>query len=288
MHKFANVGDALIDPVLEKIFFDPDDKSPPSVMPEPPILAGLTDKEFGALLKIIRPRLIPAGTVLLKQGEKGKSIYLISRGRVLLTAKNKKGETITVESLTHGDMFGEAALFGTEAGGVSKTNVFAFDEVAFFEIKRSDLEELAAELPNLQRQIEQLYKTRVVDALLWESDIFGVLSAKERRRLVEDAQIDKFPQASRIFAEGDTSDEFYIVKSGEVHAFKEGLFEGKLVVNDFFGEISALQRVPRPHTVKAGPGGAECVVLNGGTLWKIARKNAEVTKLLEEVIEQRS
>jgi serine/threonine protein kinase/CRP-like cAMP-binding protein len=284
MAKYASVGDPLVDPVLEKIFFDSDDASPVEAMPEPPLLAGLTDKEFGALLRIIRPKSVPAGTVLLKQGDKGKSIYLISRGRILLTAKNKKGETITIESLTHGDVFGEAGYFG----GVSKTNVFAFDEVSFFEIKKADLEALAQELPNLRRQVESLYKTRVVDALLWESDIFGVLSAKERKRLLEDADIKKFAQNARIYAEGDTSDDFYIVKAGEAHSFKDGLFEGKLIVNDFFGEISALQRVPRPHTIKAGPGGVECVVLNGGTLWKIARRNQEVNALLEAVIADRT
>ena len=282
--KYASIGDSLIDPVLEKIFFDPEDRTPIQAMPEPPLLAGLSDRELAALVRIIRPKHVAAGTVLLRNGEKGKSICLISRGRILLTAKNKKNESVTIESLTHGDVFGEATYFG----GVSKTNVFAFDDVAFFEIKKTDLDALAQELPNLQKQLEQLYKTRVVDALLWESEIFGVLSAKERRRLVEDADIKKFNQSGRIYQEGDTSDEFYIVKSGEVHSFKDGLFEGKLTVNDFFGEISALQRVPRPHTIKAGPGGVECVVLNGGTLWKIARKNAEVSKLLEAVIEQRS
>ncbi len=284
MKAYTSVDDPLIDPVLQKIFFDAKDTTPPSVLPEPPILAGLTDAEFGALLRIIRPRQAAAGTTLIKQGERSTAICLIGRGRVVLTARTKRGEVLTVESLTHGDVFGEAGYFG----GVQKTNVFAFDDVSYFEIRKGELELLANELPNLRRQLEELYKLRVVDALLFESEVFGVLNAKERRRLLEDAEVVKFQPNTVVYQEGDTSDDIYIVKEGEVHAFKDRYFEGKLSVNDIFGEASAIRRVERPMTAKAGPQGAECVRMNGGTLWKIVRKNADARKVFDEVMAERA
>jgi serine/threonine protein kinase/CRP-like cAMP-binding protein len=281
MRAYASVGDALVDPVLQKIFFDAKEPAAESVPAEPTVIASLTDIELGVLLRLIRPKQAVAGTTLLKHGERSPSVCIIGRGRVVLTVRNKRGETITVESLTHGDVFGEGGFFGSP----QTTNVFAFDDVTYYEIRKADLDAAAQDLPNLQKKLALLYRNRVVDALLFENETFSLLNAKERKRLLEDAELLKLKPNAVIFDEGDTSDDVYLIKGGEAQRFSEGFFEGKLGPGDFFGEESALRRVARAFTIKAGAQGAEVAKINGGTLWKIVRKNPDAQRILDAVID---
>jgi serine/threonine protein kinase/CRP-like cAMP-binding protein len=269
----AAIDDPLIGAVVSKIFFDPDDESPPVVVPPPAVLADLSDEEFLALIRVVRVRHADAGAVLLSEGQNAQSLYLIAKGRVVVTAKNGRGDSFTVESLTHGDVFGESGFFG----GASRVNVLAFDAVDYFEIKRTDLMRIAESLPNIRRRIEAVYKERVADALLWQSPLFGVLSAKERKRLLEGAAFRPFARGDVVVEAGDNADDIHIVKAGSLAAYEGKNKVRNFGVNQVFGEVTALHRVPQPYTVRALTE-SETLVVSGGTLWRILRKNPDAKK----------
>lgn len=275
----VQIDDPLINAVVNKIFFDPEDQSVPAVVPSPAVIADLSDEEFVALIRVVRVRHADAGAVLLSEGQAAQSLYLIGKGRVVVTAKNSRGENFTVESLTHGDIFGESGFFG----GKSQVNVLAFDAVDYFEIRRSDLMRIAESLPNLRTRVEAVYKERVADALLWRSPLFGVLSAKERKRLLEGAGFRTYERGDIVVEAGDNVDDIHIVKAGSLAAYDGRTKVRSFSVNQLFGEVTALRRVPQPHTVRA-LASSETLVVSGGTLWRILRKNAEAKKWFDQAL----
>lgn len=278
----ATVDDPLVDPVLSRLFFAHDDHRPPTVMPEPAVLLGLGDTEFLALLRVIRFRTAAAGTILVKQAAVGGSWFMLGKGRVVATARSKESRTQTVDSFAHGDVFGETAIFGQP----SPISVLAFDDVEYFDVRCDDLNRLSADMPELRRRIEAIYRDRVADALLWQSPLFSVLSAKERKRLLQSAKLQTFAVGDTLVSEGDTSDAIYILRSGNVAAYEGDAAVRSFTTGEFFGEISALRRVARSHTVKATSAG-EALVLDGGTLWKLARKNPDAQKHFDQAVEAR-
>ncbi len=278
---FIKIDDALIDQVVGKILFDPSDDNLPNIVPEPAMVADLEDKEFLTLLRIAKLRHAPAGTVLLQEGQRAQSLFMLGTGRVILSAKDLQGESFTVEYLSHGDLFGEAGIFGAS----NRVTATAFDEVDYFEMKKIDLIRLAEELPNVSLRIEAVYQERAADALLWQSPLFGVLSARERSRLLEGAEFRDFDAGVQVVQEGATTDDIYIVKSGALGAYRGNKLVRQYGVNELFGEVSALRRVPQISTVRALAEGAETLVVKGGALWRLVRKNAEANKHFDSILD---
>ena len=50
------------------------------------------------------------GSVIIKQGEVGNSMYIVQKGKVEVVYMSEKGETV-LSVLGHGDVFGDMALF---------------------------------------------------------------------------------------------------------------------------------------------------------------------------------
>src|SRR5262245_26737697 len=60
-----------------------------------------------------------------------------------------------------------------------------------------------------------------------------------------------FTQAAEIFAEGDTGDRMYVIRSGEVEIFRGGKLITTLTSGDIFGEMALIDRSPRGTTARA-------------------------------------
>lgn len=112
--------------------------------------------EFEELWKICRPCEIKAGTVIMKEGEIGDSMYLFADGLVdvtkNLTLKTGRKDFSSVEkSMVKLDarkvfFFGDMALFANETRSATIT---AATDCLLFEIKRDDFEQLCDHHPDL-------------------------------------------------------------------------------------------------------------------------------------------
>ena len=67
------------------------------------------------------------------------------------------------------------------------------------------------------------------------------------------ARLDRvsFPAGSRVFAQGDAGDNFYVIESGDLDLELDGVPTKRLGAGDFFGEIALLRDVPRTGTITA-------------------------------------
>jgi ATP-binding cassette subfamily B protein len=86
-----------------------------------------------------------------------------------------------------------------------------------------------------------------------------------------------------IITEGDRSDGFYLIKSGEVEVYSERngyVFLNKLKSGDFFGEIAAWRGEPRNASVRAlGP--CELLRVADADIQELMRATPEVKDILE-------
>jgi len=101
------------------------------------VLAPLTAFERTKIAEALTEEVIPAGTVIFKQGDKGEDLFIVEEGTVKIT-QEKDGATTDLISYERGGYFGEKALLKSEvraatatAGASDGCTVVKIDKMAF-------------------------------------------------------------------------------------------------------------------------------------------------------------
>ena len=115
-----------------------------------PFFQELPVEEFSSVAERLCQRSYPSGEAILKQGERGRSLFLITRGVVRVSHK-KDGEERDLATLMAGDFFGEMALLHCEP---RIATCKAVTPCALYELKRDDFEELCKKHPSIQKALE--------------------------------------------------------------------------------------------------------------------------------------
>lgn len=75
------------------------------------------------------PRRLPHGEVVIRQGDRATSLFLVTDGIVRLSSVTREGREVVVALLGTGEVFGESALVGrpspVEARAIGRTDVVA-------------------------------------------------------------------------------------------------------------------------------------------------------------------
>lgn len=218
----------------------------------PPLFSDLSRDEFTALVERLAPRSVGAGDTIIRQGEKGDSIFVIVSGQVSISRREADRSEVWITNLGEGNFFGE---FGYFSGQKRSASVRAVEETTLLEIGRKDLEAVIAKHPRVREVLLAFYKERILDTLLAISPLFSVLTPEERARLMKGVSFSSAKRASEIVREGDEGDRMFVLISGdvEVSTRKEGLQVplARLKSGDFFGEVAVITARPRTATVTA-------------------------------------
>ncbi len=222
-------------------------------------LRSLPQKSLDRLAASARVREIPAGGIIVRQGERGDEFFIIAAGQaaVLLREQN---EDRTVGQMTTGDFFGERALLNR---GVREATIKAETPVKLLVFPA------------------KVFWTELAGPVGWEARVRGALEERDRLRalpifadtaprqldlLAVKLQVKGFQAGEVIVNQGDPGDAFYIVREGtvEVIARKERSRRriATLKQGDFFGEIALLRDAPRNATVQG---------LEAGSVWRLER-----------------
>jgi CRP-like cAMP-binding protein len=224
-------------------------------------LRTLPPASINRLAHAARVREVPAGSAIVRQGERGDEFFVVAEGEAVVSVR-EAGEDALVERKGPGDFFGERALLGT---GVRQATVKAatpmkllvFDQRAFW--------------------------TELGGVVAWESQVRAALQERERLRavpLLSEAtprQLDllavklavqPFQRGDVLMRQGDLGDAFYIVREGKVEVMAKDTGRSRrlsvLGPGEYFGEIALLRDQPRMATVRA---------MTQGSAWRLERQD---------------
>ncbi len=99
-----------------------------TVLRRVPLFEGMTDRAIEAIANLATEEAVPAGDVLVTQGEPGDAFYLVLAGRLSVAR-----DAVAVKELTAGAFLGEIALVD---GGPRTATVTALTEVRVAVIRR--------------------------------------------------------------------------------------------------------------------------------------------------------
>ena len=108
-----------------------------TLLAEVPLFQLLDDEERTALATHLDVVTFPVGHIVFNYGEPGDTMYVVRGGRAELSFKNDTGEKIVLETVEHGDFFGELAFLD---GGARSATVLVTEPMEALLMDRGDLD----------------------------------------------------------------------------------------------------------------------------------------------------
>ena len=240
-----------------------EDSSPQEIdlssLPPIPLFSDLEPKIFIEFLQRMKMTHLEKDSVIMQQGERGQSFYIIASGTVRIEREDEAGQTHILARLGDGAFFGEMALLGD---GLRSASVISASELDIFEISRDMLDELSRRFPGVRQVMTRFSKQRMLANLLNTSPLFAPFNPAERKALIEKFKSRPVADNTKIVKQGQDGDGLYVLLSGRAAVFVDLKGQqnqlGELGPGDIFGEMSLLKNAAVSATVQSlGP----CIVL---------------------------
>jgi transcriptional regulator with AAA-type ATPase domain len=149
------------------------------------VWATLSDAALRAVAAAMQPARYPAGDLIIRQGEAGRHLHVLTGGDAEVRV-HTAGGVVTVATMTAGACFGEMSLL---SGDVTSADVVAKTDCDTLTLERPAFEALVAGQPQLLREF-----VRMVSRRLRESNVaMGAARRKEKdlTRFLQDASAER-------------------------------------------------------------------------------------------------
>lgn len=207
----------------------------------------LEDKEMNIILDAMETKVYEAGETVIKQGDDGNELYVVSSGLLKCTKKfPDKEEELFLKNYESGEVFGELALLynaprAASIQAVEKSVLYILDRECFNHIVKESA------IKNRNKYEEFLSKVEVLQTL----------DNYERSKISDCLEILNFQDGDKVIIEGQKGNTFYLIIEGDAVAMKRnpqtGLEEEVMKYHEtmYFGELSLLRDQPRAATIIA-------------------------------------
>jgi len=204
------------------------------------IFASLSSKERRLLINAMAMETVPAGTVIIKQGDIGDFFYVVDEGHVSFAVDGNH-----VGACGRGGSFGELALlYNCPRAATCLANttcrLWKVDQRTFRHMLANNTQTQQKDINDVLRKVAFLSK-------LDESNLLRIADALTSVT---------FPEGERIINKGDVGEVFYIIREGKVKVHDIGFGDSQYVdqelgPGDWFGERALLTGDVRSANISA-------------------------------------
>lgn len=198
------------------------------------------------------------GEVLIEYGEAVDRVFLVLEGRLVATARNRRGESRVLRELVAGDLLGVGALL---AGGTHSAEVRAAGECSLAILSRQAFDRMLERDSESWQRISGMVLDWMRESQLatYLGEIFGVFNSSDRevlRQLESKVEIKTIPGGEVLFRQGDPAGGAYIIMSGRLRVVMGDAETGERTLNELgrgevLGEMALLTGARRSATVYA-------------------------------------
>ncbi len=252
-----------------------------------PLLSLLEPEAFLAVCRATRAVRVPAGAMILREGEMGRSFFWLALGSVLVFKRDVRGVETNLARLGPGALFGEMALLQASPRTAS---VRAETDTDLLEMEAEAISLMADRIEAVAQALDRFARERLLNNLMATSPIFKPFSRTQRLDLLRRFTGHDVAPGTVVIREGDEGRGLYVVLSGEMEVVKnQGGREIPLATlksGDVFGEISLLKGYPATATVRAAKR-STILFLDRVYFQRLVDSLPEIRRLFEEISEER-
>jgi CRP-like cAMP-binding protein len=121
------------------------------------LFGALTEEELLAVVRGLRLHLHGPGDVLVTEGERGQSVFILASGAVKVFVRSPSGRNFAVAELREGEFFGEISSL---SGRPRSATVTASSRCELLELDRPTLDQIARTHPHVADVLEEFYIRR--------------------------------------------------------------------------------------------------------------------------------
>ena len=126
-----------------------------------PIFGSLGKKELRGLEDVANLHYFSASQLILREGDPGRSIYIVLHGRVKVFTKDREGKEFPLATLEPYQFFGEMALL---TGKPRAGSIATLEETLLGEISYNNMNRLMMRYPQIKVVLLKYYNERVEDS----------------------------------------------------------------------------------------------------------------------------
>ena len=123
-----------------------------------PYFSGLGQAELDSICKFVFEKKAERGEILLFEGEPAKTLYFVVAGVVKVFKTSADGKEQILQIIRPGESFNDVPVF---SDGVNLANAEAMGTVVLYIIRKSDLEIILREYPQVALNVIQVLSQRV-------------------------------------------------------------------------------------------------------------------------------
>lgn len=203
----------------------------------------LSESSREMLRSRIVTRVEDRGATIVREGDPGNALFVVSSGQVRVTKRDPRGQEVELATLGPGAFFGEFALLSDRKRHATVT---VSEEGVFFEISRKVISDLTKSDPSFGNTLRQFYRRRLLGTLIRSAPFFDPLTPEERKALMGKLRFRRIPEQTRIITEGEPGGGFFLILIGEVEVTRSqpagpDKVLSRLVDGSYFGEMSLLK-----------------------------------------------
>jgi CRP-like cAMP-binding protein len=233
-----------------------------SELPRSPLFSDLPRELFMALLNEVEMRTVASGTAIVREGEVGRSMFVLAQGAVKVVRGLGGKDERTVAEMGEGSFFGEIGLLSDVPRLASVVAAGECIECVVLEITREKLGALVAKYPALEPVLQHFYRERLLANLLRSNPLFEGFDEQARRSLIDRFQVRQVPQGTLLVKEGTPGEALFVLLRGTCEPFhvEAGKEHPYPTMNEgaVFGEIALLKGSPATATVRTA---SPCLLL---------------------------
>lgn len=182
-------------------------------LPSFPIFEVLPPGGFLSVVSRMNHRTLDPGEVIVKQGDKGTSLFAIIDGQALVYLEGNRNHPLA--TLKAGNVFGEMSLVLDQDRAAT---VEAITEIQLFEMDRELFREVLGEHPQLGDVVSRMIKRRLVENVMSTAPLFKQLDPNTRQELMHKFEVREVPAGTKIVEQDTPCDGLYLIVSGHVYA----------------------------------------------------------------------
>lgn len=267
-----------------------DRNGPPAAarVPAVPLLSRLDEDGFLAVLGKLHLRRFADEEVIIREGERGESFFMIADGEVLVKRDIDEDDGgVTLAHLHRGSVFGELSLISDEP---RQASVVARGDVDVLELRRSDLIVASANAEGVIDALKAFTRERFLRNLTATHPFFSGLTREERHAVMESFRIVTFPAGQELIREGQMGPGLFLLLGGSASVSKvsagERIHLATLRGADVCGEMSLVGDQPTQAWVTADED-LEALFLARDDFKAVVREHPELMKYLAGLTDER-
>ncbi|NRD64186.1 cyclic nucleotide-binding domain-containing protein [Corallococcus exiguus] len=197
-------------------------------------------------------RYLPAGQVVVREGDPGHSMFVVLEGRVAVLRGGDHGGNTEVGRMGAGEFFGELALL---TGTQRTATIVTVEDAVLLELTQAGVRELGKDYGVKGEQMQVAARERLLADALRSNPLIAALPPEVQHELGDAFVPCTVPAGETLLTRGQPGDALYVLLRGQCevfHTHSDGRQSAypKLEEGALFGEISLLRSRLATATVR--------------------------------------